>query len=456
MKLKTKIHIFTTLLMLILLVLTNSGVYVLYEKLAYDTEFEQLKLRTDELITTLNQLEADSDPKQVLRAYMPLNGAVRVIDEAGKVKISVEAALSLKDAISKTDEDAPYGTGEIEGVPFMTFTTSTIWLDGMVVEIEMLQLLDDVANNMELLQLILIAVTVVAAIPILLSSIVLSRIILKPLERLSETMKKSATSGTYEKIAKAREGKDELAEIGRTFNGMMDALETNYKKQQQFVSNASHELKTPLTVIESYASLLVRHGFSNEKVAKEALEAIMKESSRMNDMIVQMLELAKNKEHVMIRWQQINVTELLENTLSQMSQAYSRNFELIGFQKAFAISDEQLLKQLFFIILDNARKYSEDRIEVTIVNAGDTVEVTIHDFGHGIPENQLPHLFERFYRVSEDRNRKTGGTGLGLSIAKELAEHLHIEMTVESEQGAGTCFTLMLPSELNGLEGDGR
>lgn len=448
MKLRTKIHIFTTLLMLILLILTNVGIYYLFERLAYNTEYLQLKNRGDELVMTLSQLKADTDPTPVLRTYMPLDGALRVLDSNGNIKTSVEATLALKNARATERHQMGYEIGEVDGAPFIVFTVSTIWIDGSVVEVEMLQMLQDVAKNMELLKLILIAVSAIATIPILLSSMLLSRLILKPLGHLSETMKKSAISGTYEKIQEATERKDELGEIGRSFNSMMDALESNYKKQQHFVSNASHELKTPLTVIESYAKLLLRRGFSNEQVAKEALDAIVSESSRMNEMIVQMLELAKNREHRVMNVRRIDVNVILQNTLSQMEQAYNRPFELHSVPEAFIQSDEQMLKQLLFIILDNARKYSEDRIIVHLERQANGYSIAVRDYGQGIPAEQIPHLFERFYRVSEDRNRKTGGTGLGLSIAKELSERLQIDIKVESEVGAGTCFELYVPTEL--------
>ena len=448
MKLSTKIHIFTTVLMLILLVLTNIGIYYLFERLAFNTEYEQLKDRGEKLVMTLSQLEVNTDPIPVLRAYMPIDGAVHVLDEKGNIKTSVEASIALKNAKVTEYPDTGYHVGEVDGTSFIGITISTIWVDGSVVKIELLQLLYGVDRNMQLLRLILIAVTLIATIPILMSSILLSRIILRPLGHLSETMKKSASSGTYEKIQEAIDRKDELGEIGRSFNGMMDALESNYKKQQQFVSNASHELKTPLTVIESYAKLLLRQGFSNEKVAKEALDAIVSESSRMNEMIVQMLELAKNREHRVLNVKYIDLIATLQNTLSQMSQAYNRHFELHGVKQAAIQSDEHMLRQLLFIILDNARKYSDDQIVVNVEQQSTGYKVAIRAFGRGIPTEQLPHLFDRFYRVSEDRNRKTGGTGLGLSIAKEVSDILQIDIKVESEVGVGTCFMLHVPAVL--------
>ena len=448
MKLRTKIHLFTTLLMLILLVIMNSVVYLLYKEMAIDTEYKQLKTRSEELLTSFTQLNDYTDPYSILRSYMPTNGAIRVLDEQRNEITSVKASLDLNTSELKVNQNESYSQFEIDGIPLIIFETYAIWTDGNVVKLQLIQRLDDVANTLTLLKLVLIVVTILVTIPLLISNLVLSRIILKPVEKLSNIMKKSSNAGTYEKIEKVTKGKDELAEIGRTFNRMMDTLESNYRKQEQFVSNASHELKTPLTVIESYAKLLLRRGFTNEKIAKEALEAIVNQSSHMNDLIVQMLDVAKNKEQTSLLIERINLSHLLENTLIQMRQAYHRKFVMKDYPTIFIYTDEQKLKQLLFIILDNARKYSEQEIVINVTENTNTVSISIKDFGEGISEDQLPHLFDRFYRVKQDRNRKTGGTGLGLAIAKELSDRLQINIEVESKLNVGTCFTLLIPKEI--------
>ena len=444
MKLRTKIHIFTTMLMLVLIVIVNIGVYKLYEQLSIDTEFKQLVLRGEELVTTFNQFQEVSDPNMVLRTYIPSNGAIHVINDNGIQITSVESPL-YEPVEFQNGSNEQFAIKEVKGIPTIMIELPSIWTDGNVVNFQLIQPLNDLAYNRDLLKLILIAVTILVAIPIILSNMVLSSIILKPLDKLNQVMRKSSTSGTYEKIDESIAGKDELAEIGRTFNHMMEALETNYLKQQQFVSNASHEFKTPLTVIDSYAKLLLRRGFTNEKIANEALSAIVSESNRMKELIEQMLELAKNKEHVSLNIEKINFSKLLENITLQLKQAYNLDFELQIEPSLTINTDEQRLKQLLYILLDNARKYSDEKIILKTMVENDYVSVAIQDFGVGIQEDQLPHLFDRFYRVKEDRNRKTGGTGLGLAIAKELSDLLHINIKVESELDVGTTFTLMVP-----------
>ncbi|KOS66329.1 histidine kinase [Lysinibacillus contaminans] len=427
MKLKTKIHLLTTLLMLVILVSTNSGIYFLYEKLAYNTEYKQLQHRADELSRALSQLDAQTNIQQVIRAYLPTDGAVRVYDEHDTLKMKVQAELDMPD------------------VAYITFKMPAIWTDGTVVQIELEQSMEEITSTMSLLKVILMVVTVLAAIPIFLASLALGRLILQPLERLNKTMKRSTDTGKYEKMELTDKGKDELTEISRTFNSMMEKLEQHYQKQQQFVSNASHELKTPITVIESYAKLLLRRGFENEEVTKESLQAIANESGRMHEMVLQLLELAKNKEQLEIQWAHIELAPLLEKATAQMQQAYHRPFSVHGSVPARIYSDEKMLKQLLFILLDNARKYSEGEVRVHASENDQYVLITIQDYGVGIPEAHIPHLFERFYRVGEDRNRKTGGTGLGLAIAKELADQLGITIEVESTVDKGSSFTLFVP-----------
>ncbi len=428
MRLKTKIHLLTTILMLVILVATTSGIYFLYEKFTYDTEYNQLQTRAKDLSTTLSQLNAQTNLQQVLRAYMPTDGAVYIYD-GEHLKTKVQATI------------------EIPEVPSITYTMPTIWIDGTVVDITLQQSMEEVEQTLDLLKVILVVVSIIATIPIFLASLVLGRLILLPLERLNTTMRKSAATGKYEKIDIPEKGGDELTNINRTFNMMMEKLEQHYQKQQEFVSNASHELKTPITVIESYAKLLLRRGFDNREVAQESLQAIANESSRMHEMVLQLLELAKNNEHLDIHFEQLELEPFLKKVASQMQQAYHRTFVVDTKLPRFIYSDEKILKQLLFILLDNARKYSEDEVRILTTETTNHACITIQDFGIGIPEEHIPHLFERFYRVTEDRNRKTGGSGLGLAIAHELAEQLGITMEVKSTMGEGTSFTLCIPKE---------
>jgi len=445
MKLKTKIHLLSTLLMLVILTLTNIGIYFVYEKMAFDTEYSQLKTQSVDLIASLSLMTGQNDPETVLRAYIPPNGAVRILDPTGKVKVKSESAEGIGSYNPEIASGERYSIGEFEKTPVLAMREPVIWTDGKVVELQMIQLMSDVKYNLSLLKLILLGVTFIAMIPITFSSAALGRIVIQPIDNLIKTMSQSRQTGTYEKIDVSAEGKDEMAQMGHEFNDMMEQLEGNYKKQEQFVSNASHELKTPLTVIESYARLLSRRGFDDRSVAEEAVGAILNESIRMKDMIEQMLQLARSHEQSAFNFVETDILALVNKTLQPMRQAYARDFIIEENGSAVAETDDEKLRQLLFILLDNARKYSEREIKTTITETETAIFITVIDYGNGIPKEALPHLFNRFYRVHEDRNRKTGGTGLGLAIAKELADGLGAELKVESIVGMGTTFRIIIP-----------
>ena len=320
-----------------------------------------------------------------------------------------------------------------------------IWPDYSLVNVHFVQPLGEVSDNMAILKWILILITLLAIIPIYMASQLLVRLIAIPIQRLTSTMQRNISQSRYEKLETPANKKDEIAKMTYTYNSLMDKLEDSYVKQQQFVGNASHELKTPLTIIESYAKLLQRRGFENEEINQEALEAITTQTAQMKAMMEQMLELAKANETLQLKWETISTSELLADTLINFQQAYKRDINLHAEEFTF-VTDVSKLKQIIFILLDNARKYSEGNIDIFIKN-GHNVTITIQDYGIGIAEEDIPHLFDRFYRVTKDRNRQTGGTGLGLAIAKDFAELLRGTITVESEIGIGTAFTITLPKE---------
>ena len=445
MKLKTKIHLFSTILMLVILSLTNVGIYFLFEKMVYDTEYNQSQNRSEEITKSFSKMTENIDPLTVIRAHMPPNGGIRIIDAAGNLKESGESAPGIKNFTPTFNKDARYSIGKHEGIPVMSIRTPVIWTNGEVVELQMIHLLMDVQQSLTTLILVLAGVTFVAMIPIFISSIVLSRILIHPIERLIDTMSQSRKAGTYEKINISSKGKDEMAEMATTFNEMMDQLEENFNQQEQFVSNASHELKTPLTVIESYARLLTRRGFDDRDVAEEAVGAILSESVRMKEMIEQLLQLARSHEQLSFNFIETDLNEQIKKTLQPMRQAYGREFVFEAIGQATAVTDAERIRQLLYILLDNARKYSDDVIKTTIEENDEGYAISIIDYGNGIPEDALPHIFNRFYRVEEDRSRQTGGTGLGLAIAKELADGLGAQLKVESISGMGTTMRLFIP-----------
>lgn len=441
MKLKTKINLFSTILTIFILVSSFTSIYFLFKKLAIDTEYAQLQQKADELLVAVSHLESTTDIDLIFRAYIPANGLVHVKNDKGNTLIRIQAASNPEKIEMNKEIHQPYTITTWNDEPILLMEMPIIWPTHEIVTAQFAQPLSDVAKNMDLLKWVLVLITLIAVFPIYLASSFLARIIIKPIGELTETMQKNIENSSFEKIK--IKGKDEIASMGATYNELMNKIEETIEKQQQFIGNASHELKTPLTVIESYAKLLQRRGTENENVTKESINAIVNETENMKKLIEQMLGLAQTTENVKMNWQPVSLTKLLQSIQKQMLQAYNREVIVQGDEVTF-ITDEDKLKQLLFIFLDNARKYSDEVIEVT-VTLKDNVKIVIQDKGIGIPEEDIPYLFDRFYRVNKDRNRKTGGTGLGLSIAYQLAKLLNAEIKVKSTVGVGTTVTVILP-----------
>ena len=309
----------------------------------------------------------------------------------------------------------------------------------------MIKSIQNAYTQIVILRFVLIAVTIIATIPIIASSRLLEKIIVNPITRMIHTMKEIIESGDFKRLNTQDESGDELSEMGRTFNHMVDLLETNYQKQEQFVSNASHELKTPLTVIESYASLLKRRGTSNQEIVKEAVEAIHSEARRMIELTEQLVLLAQPEQKMKLKMEPLDLHAFLTQLHASLPLTYNREITYENLHPTIVITDEKKLQQLIFIFLDNAVKYSAKPISIVSGHNQKEGFIRIIDRGIGIPKEELDKIFDRFYRVDHARTRKTGGTGLGLSLAKEISRTIQARLEVDSVVTAGTSVTIYLP-----------
>lgn len=166
----------------------------------------------------------------------------------------------------------------------------------------------------------------------------------------------------------------------------------------------------------------------------------------MREMTEQLLSIAK-QEPWNIQLEQINITQLVQETVTTFQTTYQREVEMEGNHQTVGYTDIQKLKQLLFIFLDNARKYSDGKITVRIGQTDKDLTIQIQDRGVGIPNEDLPKVFDRFYRVDQARSRKQGGSGLGLTMAKDITDALGARIEINSKEKQGTTVTLFLPKE---------
>lgn len=444
MRLRNRINLYTVVLFIGLLIIMNLVIYHLFSTLTINSEIEQTHIETEKIVYGINESLGSVSSDVLLRSYVPIGGMIRVVLEGEKspspvTSLSEQELLKLQVTYYENEQQEHI---KINGKSYAFVSIPIIWSDGNVANLQITKSIERVIENLKVLRLVLVLVTLIAMIPVVLSSRVLSQIITTPITSMIETMKEIRKSGRFRRIQLEEKRKDELEEMGETFNHMIDILESNSKKQEQFVSNASHELKTPITVIESYASLLKRRGKDEPELFDESVEAIHSEAIRMREMTEQLLLLAKPNEKWLVKIESLNIRELVQQSVNSFEKGYKRKVHLLFEKETIMDTDRQILKQLLFIFLDNARKYSEEDISILVGEQGGSPFIKISDKGIGIPQEDLSKVFERFYRVDQARTRKHGGTGLGLALAKELADAIGVTLQLESLEGAGTTVTI--------------
>lgn len=233
----------------------------------------------------------------------------------------------------------------------------------------------------------------------------------------------------------------EFSILQKSFKNMLSRLEEQSQSQSNFVNNASHELKTPIFVLKGYVDMLNDWGKNDKEVLDESLVVLKKEIQNMQDLTEKLLFLAKSK-NLVVEKNSVNLDTILKETIDNLSFAYPDQLINYSSSKIIINSDVALLRLLFKNLIENAIKYGNNNPVNVILEKGKKIKVIIEDFGLGISKEALPHIFERFYREDEARNREIKSYGLGLSIVNEILSLLDIDIQVDSELGKGTKITL--------------
>ncbi|MGO4540585.1 HAMP domain-containing sensor histidine kinase [Paenibacillus sp. 2TAB19] len=453
MKLRSKIHLYSSVLFTVLLLLANATVYTMFSSMMLERELNNLAAETRQSATALRQADHNAALVELLRAYVPLNGMLRWVPEGADgggtlVTSASETDLSRQAAVYSSEQKQH--RLNIAGKSYGFVSIPVIGGDGAVANVQATASLEELKELLRILRLVLISVSAAVLIPVLVSSVVLGKVLMRPISAMTRTMRQIARSGEFVKLKQQGRSRDELVEMGETFNEMIGLLEESFAKQEQFVSNASHELKTPLTIIESYASLLKRRGLDRPELFEESIEAIHSEAVRMKGMTEQLLLLATSRREWKVEREPLELLPFAEQTAEFFRSAYKRDVRVAALDLADVTvsTDQDMLKQILFILLDNARKYSSEMIQLEVGRVQNAGYIRVRDHGIGIPAEDLKQVFERFYRVDKARSRDqepVGGAGLGLSLGRELAHAISAELVLESVPSIGTTATIVIP-----------
>ena len=275
----------------------------------------------------------------------------------------------------------------------------------------------------------------------------ISRRALSPISDIVTAARGLSASNLSARIS-ADGAKDELLELTEVLNGMLDRIESAYNNQKQFVSDASHELRTPIAVIQGYADMLGRWGKSDPEVRDEAIAAISGETRAMKDLVEQLLFIARH-ENSPQRYQMefFDLKEMADEALKETRLiAGDHHVKAGAMESAIVRGDKNALKQALRVFLDNALKYTAPNGEITLscVKEKGWVRLTVQDNGIGISEEDLQRVFDRFYRAADVRGSEVDGHGLGLAIARMIVLAHGGRIEVQSRPGAGSRFHILL------------
>ncbi len=274
--------------------------------------------------------------------------------------------------------------------------------------------------------------------------------IFRPISNLTEMARNLTVTNLHSERLPVHGTEKELRELTQVFNEMLDRLETSYESQKQFVSNASHELRTPIAVIQGYSRMLSRWGASDPEILNEAVEAIGDESKAMQELVEKLLFLSRHdRKTLKVQKEWFSMGEVVEDMVKE-TRMVTQNREIKArlIQNVSVYGDDQLLKQAIRVLIDNAIKYSSDGDTITIgcENRNGNCVLTVEDTGRGMRKEDVNHMFERFYR-SDDIRGKIEGHGLGLSIARLIILAHAGTIKIRTQYTVGTSFTIILPRQ---------
>ena len=324
--------------------------------------------------------------------------------------------------------------------------------DGRVVAVAHIgEKLDLVDAARERAQVILLIVTIVASIAVVVASYAIARPAIDPINRLTHEIEEIGSDRLDRRLGWNGRS-DEVGKLAATFDAMLGRLAQAFARERQFISDASHELKTPLTVINANAQMLARWADRDPKIRDESLQAIVAESAALAQMINGMLTLAKADSGEDIPKEPLPLDALAEDCVrhaQERARAKGLALRYVALDRAttpLVMGDENLIRQVITNLIDNAIKFTESgAIEVRAGIAGDRALVEVSDTGPGIAPAAAEHIFERFYRADASHSRAVEGTGLGLAIVRSIVRAHSGTVTVAERPGGGAIFTVLLP-----------
>ncbi len=402
-----------------------------------------------------------------------MGGRILLLDENGKVQLDSfgelngvrleypEVANVLLKGVTTDYGIHEMETGEQLNTNNLLFTRrgNASWVGyctaGVVADSEIIGVLvlvspvQEMMQNLYQLQDQMILIFIIIAVAALLCALIFARVITKPVGGLMRGIQRMSKGDFSARVTVKSSG--EFRQLAQAFNSMSEKLETLDQSRNQFVSNASHELNTPLATMKIMLESLIYQPDMDKELRSEFMSDINSEIDRLSNVVSDLLTLVQmDSQNVKLTRENLSIAALIKDNAHRLQPIADQKQQQIALtlsDPCDIYADKSKLNQVIYNLMENAVKYTQagGMIKVSLVRQGRDAIFTVSDNGPGIPKENLPHVFDRFYRVDKARSREKGGTGLGLSIVHQLVLLHGGAIRVESEEGKGASFIVELP-----------
>ncbi|OAX46941.1 HAMP domain-containing sensor histidine kinase [Paenibacillus sp. AD87] len=448
-----KLTIWISLLLGTLFIVYNIVQYFVIDEWLIDQEQQNMEKSMNEMESYLQEKEVSSaqiaDNRSSMTKFNQENQMIRILDQEGTVLLEVSNRLPEQWVEPQTvQKRILINAWHYED--HLLIMRSPLITTNFSGTIEMVTNLENTDKLSDILLLVMFGGGIAAVGLSILGAIVLSRQFVKPITTMNATMIQIQQKGLHERVD-VPDQHDELTNLARMFNRLMDELELSFQQQKQFVEDASHELRTPVAIIEGHISLLNRWGKHDPDILNESLDVSAQELKRLKTILNELLLLSQAESGNIVVEAAVDLRQTVQHALTNVVQLHPDTAFDIDLEYLSDIEVKMLpqhLEQILRILVDNAVKYSPITKEIRVhgMRRDNDVCIQVADKGMGIPAEDLPYVFDRFYRVDKARSREQGGTGLGLAIAERLVKRYNGQIFIDSHVNEGTTVTVLLPA----------